>query len=130
MRRLQRSVCIVVAVAVAGCGVGGSTISVGFGPTLAPIPPGERAEARITVRFSDDSGPWAGRTVKVSVRPPADVSVEPAESEVTLDASGSAVVRVYVVPDRAAASGPRTLAITATGSDTASTTLSVEVAVR
>jgi hypothetical protein len=120
----------VVAATLVGCGAGGTTVGVGFGPALGPIPPGERAEAHITVRFGGPGDSWAGRKAKVCVGPPPDVTVEPAESEVTLDSSGSADVRVYITPDKSAAPGPRTLAITATGSETASTTLSVEVTVK
>jgi hypothetical protein len=130
MQKVLQSLCLVFALAAAGCNFGGSTISFGFGPSLAPIVPGEQAEAHITVRFSDDSGPWSGRRVKVSIRHPADVAVEPPETEVTLDANGRAVVRVYVVPDKAATSGPRTLVITAIGADSAKSTLNVEIAVR
>ncbi|AWM36068.1 hypothetical protein C1280_02950 [Gemmata obscuriglobus] len=116
--------------ALVGCGVGGTTVGVMFAPPPGPISPGGRAETRVTVRFGDAGDSWAGRTVKVSVRSPADVKVEPAESEVALDAKGAAVVRVYVTPDKAAPAGPRTLAITATGSGTASTTLNADVTVR
>jgi hypothetical protein len=101
-----------------------------FAPPLGPIPPGERAESRITVRFGGAGDSWAGRKVKVSVRTPVDVAVEPAVSEVTLDAGGSAVVGMYIVPNKAAAPGPRTLVITATGSATVSSTLNVEVSVK
>lgn len=125
-----RTVAVLLAAAVTGCGSGGTGIAVMFAPPPGPIPPGDRAEARIEVRFDGPGDSWAGRKVKVSVRPPADVAVEPAESEVTLDATGSAVVRVSIAPGKAAPAGPRTLVITATGSDTASTTLDVKVAVK
>ena len=100
-----------------------------FAGPPGPIPPGERAEAHITILFSGDSGPWPGRRVKVSILTPADVVAEPAEAEVTLDADGGEVVRVFIVPAKTATPGPRTLAITATGSDTVNSTLMVDVTV-
>lgn len=130
MHQMLRAAALVLFAVMSGCEGSGVTIGVMVAPPPGPIRPGDRAETRITVTFGGTGDPWAGRKDRVSVRPPADVAVEPAESEVTLDAQGSAVVRVYVVPDKTAPAGPRTLAITATGSNTASTTLDVEVDVQ
>ena len=101
-----------------------------FAPPPGPVLPGERGVAHVTVRFGGPGDSRAGRKVRVAVRPPSDVSVEPAESEVTLDSGGSAVVRVYVVPDKVASPGPRTLSITATDSDKLTFTLQADVFVR
>ena len=132
-RRVQQALRVAamsLMVSLAGCGIGGYLAGIAFAPPPGPIPAGERAEARITVRFGGSGDSWAGRKIRVTVRSPSDVTVKPAESEVTLDADGMAVVRVDVIPDKTAPSGPRTLAITTTTSDSVSSTLDVEVAVR
>jgi hypothetical protein len=121
VRPILQLIVVVVTLGFVGC-ESGTLIGVMFAPPPGSISPGERAEAEITVRFGSKDDSWAGRKVKVAVQSPSDVSVDPDESEVTLDANGSAHVRVYITPDKAAVAGPRTLAITATGSDTANST--------
>jgi hypothetical protein len=92
--------------------------------------PGERGAAYIMVHFHDPAEPWAKRKVHVSVRAPADVTVELTDTELTLDDTGFATVGLSITPAKAAPPGPRRLTITVIGSSTASVTSDLEIAVK
>ena len=128
MRRVPWLVLSLLALTLGGCS--GVSFLIGFDPPSGPIPPGERAECRVTVRHIGTGDSWAGRKVRVTVRAPDDLSVEPAEATVTLDDRGSGIVRLFVTPGKDARGGPRRLLVTASGGWNAKTSLDVPVVVK
>lgn len=111
-------------------GCGGTQVTVMFAPPAGAIAPGERGDARVTVRFDYPGDSWAGRKVKVAIDSPSDVVVEPTTSEVTLDQKGSGVVNIGITPAKSATTGIRTLAISVTDSDGHDSTLDASIDVK